>query len=194
MAKPDRRGPSNQSALFGLLVVGGFIALWWLSKSCFLSTRLYDSLGWLIPVVSTVLFFLWFTLLIYTSYKRNFVIPSSIGDGHSSVVRALGYAGMAGLLLGLVSFVLVYVGMMSVVYATSWHPIKFTASVRIRRGHGGRSCEAYLTFYNPPLERDTTTCSDYWSTDVLVFRGNFLIDEKVGPLGAKLVEIRHAQN
>jgi hypothetical protein len=183
--------------LFVLPIFLAVASLWFFFfRDCFFSVPIYDSLFWLIPCL---LFFSstpWFILVIRKLRGHSDVIDNENRSGSRSVIHSFSSALFGALIVGFVPLPFIGMGALGAVYVSSTDTVRFPASVgiRTRGGTGGRSCRWFLTFYNRPIEREVTICADYRgisgakSGDVLIF------EEKVGPMGARLIDIQRKLN
>ncbi|MGO9623118.1 MAG: hypothetical protein ACLP0B_14470 [Steroidobacteraceae bacterium] len=169
--------------------------LWFLClRDCFFSVPIYDSLFWVIPCLLFLSGIPWFVFVIRKLRAQNFVIVNKNGTRSRSVTQTLSYAGFVALIGGFALLPFIGMGALGAVYVSSTDTVQFSSSIGIRKGPGGRGCRWYLTFYNRPIERDTTICAEdrgvsgAKSGDVLIF------EEKVGPMGARLIDIRRELN
>jgi hypothetical protein len=171
------------------------VLLWFFFfRDCFFSVPIYDSLFWVTPCLLFLSGTPWFILVIRTLRDRHYVIVNKHGTGSRSVIHSLSYALFVALIGGFALLPFMGMGALGAVYVSSTDTVQFSSSIGIRKGPGGRGCRWYLTFYNRPIERDITICAEdrgiggATSGDVLIFK------EKVGPMGARLIDIRHKLN
>jgi hypothetical protein len=124
-------------------------------------------------------------------HRQNYVIANKNGPDSRRVIHSFSSALFVSLIAGFALLPFIAVGALGAVYVSSTYTVKFPASIDIRtRGTGWRSCRWFLTYDNRPIEREITICADHRgisgakSGDVLIF------EEKVGPLGARLLDIQ----
>lgn len=165
-----------------LPVLAAAASLWFFFlRDCFFSVPVYDSLFWVIPCLLCLSGTPWFVLVLRKLRDKN---------GTSSTGDSLASALFVGLIGGFALLPFVGMGALGAVYVSSTETVQFSSSIGIRKGPGGRGCHWYLRFYNRPIQRDVTLCAEdrgisgAKSGDVLTF------EEKVGPLGARLINIR----
>jgi hypothetical protein len=191
----DETNPAKARLRGALYVLPIFaVALLWFFffRDCFFSVPIYDSLFWVIPCLLFLSSTPWFIIAIRGLRDRHYVLVNKNGTRSRSVIQSLSYALFVALIAGFALLPFIGMGALGAVYVSSTDTVQFSASIGIRKGHtGGRSCRWFLTFYNRPIEREVTICADYrgiagaTSGDVLIF------NEKVGPMGARLIDIRH---
>ena len=183
--------------LFVLPIFVAAASLWFFFfRDCFFSVPIYDSLFWAIPCLLFLSSAPWFILLVRKLHRQNYVIANKNGLDSRREVQSFSSALIVSLIAGFMLLPFIGVGALGAVYVSSTNTVKFPASIdiRTRGGTGGRSCRWFLTFYNRPIEREVTICADYRgisgakSGDVLIF------EEKVGPLGARLIDIQRKLN
>jgi hypothetical protein len=160
-------------------------------RDCFFSVPIYDSLFWAIPCLLFLSSTPWFILLVRKLHRQNYVIANKNGPDSRRVIHSFSSALFVSLIAGFALLPFIAVGALGAVYVSSTYTVKFPASIDIRtRGTGWRSCRWFLTYDNRPIEREITICADHRgisgakSGDVLIFK------EKVGPLGARLLDIQ----
>jgi hypothetical protein len=182
-----------RGTLFVLPIFAAVGSLWFFFfRDCFFSVPIYDSLFWAIPCLLFLSGTPWFILVIRKLHGKNYVIANKNGPGSRSVIHTVSSALFVSLIAGFALLPFIGMGALGAVYVSSINTVKFSASIgiRTRGGTGGRSCRWFLTFDNRPIEREVTICADnrgisgVKSGDVLIF------EEKVGPMGARLIDIQ----
>lgn len=195
MEKEDPAKARLRAYLFVLPIFAAVALLWFFFlRDCFFSVPIYDSLFWVIPFLLFLSSTPWFILVIRKLRQRHYMIVNKNGTGSRSVIHSLSSALFVALLGGFALLPFIGMGALGAVYVSSTDTAQFSSSIGIRKGPGGRGCRWYLTFYNHPIEREVTICAEdrgisgAKSGDVLIF------EEKVGPMGARLIDIRHELN
>ena len=186
-----------RGSLFVLPIFAAVGSLWFFFfRDCFFSVRIYDSLFWVIPCLLVLSSTPWFILVVRKLHGHNYVIANKNGSGSRRVIHSFSFALFVSLIAGFALLPFIGMGALGAVYVSSTNTVKFSASIgiRTRGGTGWRSCRWFLTFDNRPIEREVTICADYRgvsgakSGDVLIF------EEKVGPMGARLIDIQRKLN
>jgi hypothetical protein len=193
---PDAGGRENRrrGRFFWLSFPIVLLLVWPWTWNCYFSIKIYDSLFWVLPALLLILSAGWFAVLMRMSSKRNFEVRTPGGGRKRSIGRALYYSAFIGLVIGGVTLLTIDLCTLSIVYATSRTSIRFNSPISARQGHGGRECWYYVTFYNPPIEREITVCGERWSIGGAKSGDTLAFEEGVGPMGARLISIRRASD
>jgi hypothetical protein len=181
---------------FVLPIFAALASLWFpFFRDCFFSVPFYDSLFWVIPCLLFLSGTPWFILVIRTLRDRHWVIVDKNGISSRSVIHSLFSASFVALICGFALLPFFGMGALGAVYVSSTDTVQFSASIGIRKGGTGwRNCRWFLTFYNRPIEREVTICADYRGIDGAKFGDVLVFEEKVGPMGARLIDIQRKLN
>jgi hypothetical protein len=186
----EGRESRRRGSLFWLSIPLLLLLVWPWTWYCYFSLRIYDSLFWTLPSLLLIFSASWLAVLMRRSSKRNFEMPAPGGGRKRSIGRSLYYSAFSGLVIGGFTLLTLDLCTLSIVYATSRMSVRFDSPISVRKGHGVRGCWYYVSFYNPPLEREITLCGEQWNIGGAKSGDTLAFEEKVGPMGARLVSIR----
>jgi hypothetical protein len=187
LALPENR---RKGSLLWLSIPLAALLLWPLTWNCYFPVKIYDSLFWALPLLLLLFSAGWFAVFVRISSKRNFELPTATGGKERSIGRSLYYSAFLGLVIGSLTLLAVDLCTLSIVYATSRTSVRFNSPISVRKGRGGKGCWYYLTFYDAPLEREITTCGEKWGVGGAKSGDTLVFEERVGPMGARLIAIR----
>jgi hypothetical protein len=186
-----------RGSLFVLPIFAAAGSLWFFFfRDCFFSVPIYDSLFWAIPCLLFLSSAPWFILVVRKLHRQNNVIANKNGRDRRRVIHSFSSALFVSFIAGFALLPFIGMGALGAVYITSTNTVKFPASIdiRTRGGTGWKSCRWFLTFDNRPIEREMTICADYRSINGIKSGDVLIFEEKVGPLGARLIDIQRKLN
>ncbi len=104
------------------------------TRNCFLSPRIYDSLFWVLPTLLLVFGLPWSVKAMRKLRELGYVVPLKGHSPNPSVGRCVAYSAFAGLLGGSFGLVVVFCCFMSMVYVSANDVQTFHSRVGIRKG------------------------------------------------------------
>jgi hypothetical protein len=103
------------------------------------------------------------------------------------------YLFVCAIFVSLALSVVFMLGYLSLVLATSSVPARFNATVTVDKQRSGREprCHVYISFYNPPIQREVRVCAENRGLRTVSSGESLAISEEVGPFGAHFLGAAH---